>query len=105
MTDKTRLKIDSVKDFLTRHYSEGHTRNELAEAVDMSPDHLGRMFKQHTGEKISDFLNTLRVEKASELLKTSDDKIITIAYDVGFESLRTFNKVFLELKALSPNSF
>ena len=105
ITDKTRLKIDSVKDFLTRHYCEGHTRNELAEAVDMSPDHLGRMFKQHTGKKISDFLNALRVEKASELLRTSDDKIITIAYDVGFESLRTFNKVFLELKAVSPNSF
>ncbi len=71
----------------------------------MSPDHLGRMFKQHTGEKISDYLNKIRVEKASSLLLETDDKIIAVAYDAGFESLRTFNKVFLTIMGVSPSNY
>ncbi|MBU3916716.1 helix-turn-helix transcriptional regulator, partial [bacterium] len=55
--------------------------------------------------KISDFLNRIRIEKASSLLRETDAKIIAVAYDVGFESLRTFNKVFLETMGVSPSDY
>ena len=71
----------------------------------MSPDHLGRSFKLHTGEKISDYLNNIRIEEAKMELMKTDKKIIDIAFEVGFESLRTFNKVFLDIVEESPSNF
>ncbi len=105
ITDTTKLKIETIKDFLIENFAENHSRQSLASAVNMSPDHLSRMFKQHTGEKIADFLNKIRIQKSAELLKKTDDKIIAIAYTVGFESLRTFNKIFLDIMGISPSSY
>ena len=105
ITDTTRRKIEIVKNFLNENFAEEISRDSLAEAVDMSSDHLGRTFKQYTGNKISDFLNRKRIEVACKELKETDQKIIDIAFGVGFESLRTFNKVFLDSVGVNPSSY
>lgn len=105
ITEKTKTKIEAVKDFLLENFSDNISRDSLASAIEMSPDHLGRMFKEHTGEKISDYLNKIRVEEAKKRLLETEEKIITIAFDVGFGSLRSFNKVFLNLVGVSPSAF
>ena len=105
ITDATRTKVQSIKDFLTENYKENHTRDSLSELVKISPDHLSRMFKQETGKRIADFINDIRIKKASKLLRESDDKVITIAYEVGFSSLRTFNKVFPQIMGCSPSEY
>ncbi|MBU2645157.1 helix-turn-helix domain-containing protein [bacterium] len=103
VTDTTRAKIQSIQNYLTENYAENLTRERLAEIAGISPDHLSRMFKQETGERISDFVNKIRIEKATKLLLESDEKVIAIAYEVGFGSLRTFNKVFLEITGRTPS--
>ena len=105
ITEQTKEKINIVKAFIKENFAEQIDRERLAVAVDMSPDHLGRTFKQYTGEKISSYLNRLRIDQAKRELLESDKKIIDIAFEVGFESLRTFNKVFHNLVGISPSSY
>ena len=105
VTDTTKVKIETVKEYLKENYSYDISREGLASAMDMSPDHLGRMFKQFTGEKISEYINKIRVEEASKRLRDTDEKIIDIAFNVGFESLRTFNNVFTNIMKMSPSQY
>jgi AraC-like DNA-binding protein len=71
----------------------------------MSPDHLGRMFKKQTGRKIGAYFSRIRIEAAALKLLQSDDKIIDIAFEVGFGSLRTFNKKFFEVMGCTPSDY
>ena len=71
-------------------FSDDISRDGLATAIEMSPDHLGRMFKKYTGEKITDELNKIRIEEAKKRLLETDDKIIAVVFDVGFGGLDPF---------------
>ncbi len=105
LTDKTKLRIEMVKEFLQENYADDISREGLAAAVEMSPDHLGRMFKECVGEKISDYLNKIRIEKALKKLRESDESITNIAFDVGFGNLRTFNKTFQDRIGTTPSNY
>lgn len=105
LTDESKIKIEMVKEFLNDNYQEDIFRDELASVADMSPDHLGKLFKQSTGEKISDYINKRRIEDASKQLTNSRTKIVDIAYNVGFGSLRSFNQVFRDIMGDSPSNF
>ncbi|MBT6616329.1 MAG: helix-turn-helix transcriptional regulator, partial [Deltaproteobacteria bacterium] len=48
LTDTSKVKIELVKEFLEENYNEDISREDLAAEADMSPDHLGKMFKQYT---------------------------------------------------------
>ena len=105
VTDKTQIKVEAVKELIQSHYQEPLYRDDLAASVEMSSDHLGRMFKRLTREKISGYINRLRIEEACRLLKKNNNKIIEIAFHVGFESLRTFNQCFVYNIGMPPNEY
>ena len=64
-----------------------------------------RQFKKATGLTFTDYLGRVRVEKAKSLLLNPNLRISEIAYAVGFQSLRHFNRVFRELTGQSPTDF
>ena len=105
VTEKTKEKINLVMHYILENYFEEMSRESLARLVDMSPDHLGRNFKKQVGEKISDYLNKVRIDNATERLKTTGDRVSVIAYDVGFGNLRSFNKAFLAATGKSPSDY
>ncbi len=105
VTSGTEEKLARVIEFLKENYTSDISREGLAAAIGMSGDHMSRMFKAYTGKKINDYINELRVEAAAERLRITDEKIIDIAFSVGFESLATFNRAFLKVKGVSPSNF
>jgi AraC-like DNA-binding protein len=105
VTDNTQIKVEAVRDLIEARYRDPLSRYDLAASVNMSQDHLGRMFKLLTGEKISDYINRLRVDEACRMLTETDRKIIDIAFDVGFENLRTFNLCFVRVTGASPSVY
>ena len=105
LTDDTRLKLEKVKLFLDENFTQEILREDLADSVSMSPDHLGRMFKKHTGEKINAYLARLRISAAVNKLTHTEEKIIDIAFAVGFSSLRTFNQNFRLIMGTTPSKF
>ena len=104
-TDATIEKLEQIKEYLLRNYSSNISREALAYSVDMSPNYISKLFKKYTGRKISRFINELRIEDAARKLRETDMNIIDIAYSVGFESLRTFNRAFLTIMGDTPVNY
>jgi AraC-like DNA-binding protein/putative methionine-R-sulfoxide reductase with GAF domain len=105
ITDATKSKLDQIVNYLEENYSSEISREALAYSVGMSPNYMSKLFNEYTGKKISIFINELRIKDAEHKLSATEENIIDIAYSVGFESLRTFNRVFLHLKGLTPKEY
>jgi two-component system, response regulator YesN len=106
MTPGTEQKIMGAISYIGENYIFDISREGLAASLGISPNHLGKYFKIHTGMKINEYINNLRIRDAAEkILKNPDESIINIAFSVGFESLSTFNRVFLKIIGLSPTEY
>lgn len=101
----TEQKVQKAIEYIRKNYTSDISREGLAASLDINPDHLGKAFKSITGEKIGDYINRLRVEDAAKRLAESKEKIIEIAYAVGFESLSTFNRAFGKIMGISPQEY
>lgn len=77
----------------------------LKSLSDKSPEHLCRMFKKHINKTPTEFINQLRLNYAVSLLKHSDEEIIDIALNSGFESLSYFYSLFKKQYNMSPAQF
>ncbi len=64
-----------------------------------------RLFNQHTGKTINDYINELRIREAEQRLIETDDPVIRISMDTGFDNIRTFNRVFKKINGVSPSLF
>lgn len=98
-------KIKNVIRKINSGYTEEMTRDDLADFVGVHPDSLGRQFKKYTGYKLSDYINELRINEAARRLREENTHIIDIAFEVGFESVRTFNRAFPKFMNETPYSY
>jgi DNA-binding response OmpR family regulator len=79
--------------------------DELSREAGYSNVHFYRKIKALTGEKPNQFLRTIRLKRAAELLRKKSDNITQIAYSVGFSSLSYFSKTFKEQFGVTPGQF
>ncbi len=105
ITDRSEERLEAVIAYLGEHYNRPLSRENLAARHGMSADHLSRTFHAYTGMKITDYVNRLRVDYARGELVATDRPVIDIALDAGFESLRTFNRVFARVEGTSPTAY
>jgi AraC-like DNA-binding protein len=76
----------------------------LARQLGCSPDHLSRAFHQHSGTRLSRYIEECRLEQAIELLQTSNLKIAAIAWTCGFRSPSYFDRIFMKLRGTTPKT-
>ena len=79
--------------------------NELAALCHLSISSFKRKFKETFDESPKRYIANKKVEKAADLLKSSNLRISDIAYDIGFDSLATFNRNFSSFYGISPSKF
>jgi AraC-like DNA-binding protein len=78
---------------------------ELARRAHLSPSHFAAVFQKHTGCSVLRYFTRLRMQRACELLDTTDLPIKTIAARVGFEDPLHFSRAFRKIYALSPQQY
>ena len=96
-------RLDDVFKFTMENYNRPITLDEVAEVVHMNKAAFCRYFKQHTRKTFLNFLNEIRLQKASELLRNSEFSVAQIAFDVGFNNLSNFNRTFKLYKGTTPH--
>lgn len=64
-----------------------------------------KLFKKATGLTFTDYLSRVRIEKAKNLLLNPNLRVSEIAYEVGFQSLTHFNRMFRKLAGQSPTHY
>ena len=70
-----------------------------------SPEHLCRVFKKHFNKTPTGFINELKVNYAAKLLTYSDESIVNISMEAGFENLSHFYNCFKEFFSITPAEF
>jgi two-component system response regulator YesN len=97
--------INKIKDIISKKYMENLAVTRLAEEVYLSPNYISLIFKQETGENITEYITKVRMEVAKELLKDNDLKILEIAEMVGFENTTYFSTVFKKFTGMHPQKY
>lgn len=79
--------------------------DELAKLCQLSPRHLGRAFKNHTGQTLGDYVKAVRLQKAKRLLVDTDLSLKEIAHRLGFSSPSSFSVAFGKATGFTPGRF
>ena len=98
-------RINRVTDYVHNHLDESPSLDELAQVACFSPYHFHRIFTAITGETVNSFINRLRLEKASRLLKYSNKSVTGIALSCGFSSSSTFSRSYRQYFGISPKEY
>lgn len=98
-------KVERVTSYVTENYSSDIPLAKVAELVGMSESTFSRFFTKATGNGFTRFLNRVRVAKACELLRDTEEPITEICFAVGFNNVANFNRRFRELKQVTPREY
>ena len=97
--------IRRAKEFINEHQTEDLTLGQVAKAVNTSTFYFCKMFKKATGINFTDYLSRVRIEKSKNLLLNPNLRVSEIAFEVGFQSLTHFNRVFKRILGQSPTDY
>ena len=96
---------NDMKKFIDQNYSKQLTVEDVANSVHYSPGYARNLFKKITGTTITDYIKTVRIEVAKELLKERKYKVYDVANKVGYDNISYFCSVFKEYTGLTPNDY
>lgn len=94
-----------VIEYISQNYQQSLSLDELAHAVGVSKYQLSRVFSNRLNTSFPQYINSLRLITAQYLLRNTDLDILQISLECGFESQRTFNRVFKEMTGITPRDF
>ena len=89
-------------DYINKHFEEQLKACELAELCNMSETHFRRLFESFINMPPMEYVNLIRVQKACELMKKSNESMDLIAQKCGFTTPSTFNRNFRKFVGTSP---
>lgn len=94
--------IQSILLYCSEHYNEDISLEKIAENTHMSKYYISHIFSKEIGISMSEYINTLRIRDAEILLKQGEMSITEVAFAVGFNSLRSFNRHFFAQTGRTP---
>jgi AraC-like DNA-binding protein len=97
--------ITRAKEYIHEHQTEELSLGQVARAVNTSTFYFCKMFKKVTGINFTDYLSRVRIEKSKNLLLNPNLRVSEIAFEVGFQSLTHFNRVFKKILGQSPTEY
>jgi AraC-like DNA-binding protein len=97
--------ITKAKQFIREHHTEDLSLGQVATAVHTSIFYFCKLFRKVTGTTFTEFVARTRVEHAKNLLLNPNLRVSEIAYEVGFQSLTHFNRVFKKVSGESPTAY
>lgn len=89
----------------TSPYSNETIKKQIANYTQYSYPRLAVLFKEHMGCTIWEYINTKRMERATDFLKHTNLKIIEIANQLGYEEIATFNHAFKRFYGITPTQY
>jgi AraC-like DNA-binding protein/ligand-binding sensor protein len=97
--------VHKAREYILQHKTEPLSLAAVAHASGASVFHFCKVFKKSTGLKFTDYVARVRLEDAKTQLLNPSRRISEVAYDVGFQSLTQFNRMFKRTFGQSPTEF
>lgn len=98
-------KLKLILSYIETHYMEHITISEIAGICHYSDSHFMKFFKDCMGISFCQYVNEYRLQIAAQLLKESDETILSVSSSCGFDSLSYFNRIFKKQYGISPGKY
>lgn len=96
---------ERILGYIQSNYLTPINLTSIATQLNISPFYLSRVFTSSIGLRIDKYINELRINYANHLLASSNKQITEIAFECGFETQRTFNRVYKSITSITPRKF
>lgn len=103
--DEKRTRIINILSYLNENYSETITLDMLSEKFSLSKPYLSKYFKTVMGTGFLDYVNRLRIHKSLDMLCNTEERIIDIALANGFNTQKSYSRVFQKEFGQSPSEY
>ena len=103
--DLKRENINLIKQYLDEHYNEKITLDDLTERFFISKYYLTRVFRKQFGISISHYLLSIRITKAKQMLRFTDETVENIGYKCGLGAPHYFSRTFKQVEGISPSEY
>lgn len=97
--------IARARTYISERHADKLALGDIAKSVNVSAFYFCKIFKKATGMTFTDYLARVRVEKVRNLMLNPHKRISEIAFEVGFQSLSQFNRVFKRVAGESPSAY
>lgn len=97
--------IDRIVEYITANYDSPFSLDNLAARCGLNPSYFSRLFREKTGIPLFEYINRLRIDRASLMLKNKGHTVLEIAMAVGYNNVSFFNRYFRRLRGCSPGEF
>jgi AraC family transcriptional regulator len=97
--------LRTVKELVHAKMEEELTLIEMAQSVELSAAHFSRMFRKSTGETPHEFVLRQRVERAKDMLRDAEMRVLDVAVACGFKTQQHFARVFRRICGASPTEY
>ena len=97
--------LHSILSYCEQNYKNNISLDDVSHALHLSKYHISRIFSGKIQISFNDFINQLRIDEACRLLRNAATPITGIAYEVGFGSIRSFNRAFEKFMGCSPRDY
>jgi two-component system response regulator YesN len=94
-----------AQNHIQRHFCHLTSVREVADAVNLTPDYLGRLFREQLGCSISAYITRVRIEEAKRLLRETRLTVSAISSKVGYSDPNYFTKVFKKVEQTTPGFY
>ena len=98
-------RLRKVTELLSAKLEDGLTVQEMAQAVELSTGHFCQMFRKSTGQSPHQFIRRHQVERAKEMLRTAEARVLDVAIACGFKTQQHFARVFRQVCGTSPSEY
>ncbi len=103
--DASSFVVKKAIEYMEEHYEEKLMLSEVAEHIFVSQWHLSKLLNKFCGKNFSEILNTIRIDRAKELLGNPEYRISDLTEMVGFSDVAHFSRVFKKMEGISPNEY
>jgi two-component system response regulator YesN len=104
--NKNRSILKTAVDFIDSHYmDEEISLNTVANVANVSSNHFSALFRQNMGQTFIEYLTTLRMNKAKELLRCTGMRSSEIAGEIGYKDAHYFSYLFKKTQGMTPSDY
>ncbi len=102
---KNIVNLDLAMDYIDKNFASEITLDELSDVSGLSKTYFCSVFKKLNGLSPWDYITIRRIEKATELLKSTDDTVLDIAVSCGYNNTANFNRAFKKVTGRVPKEY
>ena len=105
MPDRNQMLIEKICRYLEVHYNEDISLEEAASMIGFSSFYFTKLMKEYMNMSYVDYITSLRVDKAKQLLEKTKMSVKDVGIAVGYENANYFTRVFKRIEGVAPSQY